>query len=252
MGTLERSHLVRAWGRASHYVPPPTSPGDSQRPDHSLGDHPQVSSGRPPDLLGAPPRCPWGSPQICSGLPQISPGFPHICSGLPPDLLRAPPRSAWGSPEMYLGLPLDLLGFPPDLLGAPPDLLGAPPDLPRPPIYSHGSPISPQTSPQISLQLFLPDLPRAPPRSPQESLPRSPPARSHLIPQARLGSLTPAPARLLPSLAPASSMKTASFLSSGPSHLLVTRLETASPPAHHLLQVPLCPDVTTRAGPDLV
>ena len=147
---------------------------------------------------------------------------------------------------MSLGLPLDLLGLPPDLLGAPPRSPQAPPYILMAPPYLLRPP------PRFPCNSSSPDLPGAPPRSPQGSLPRSPPARSHLIPQACLGSLTPAPARLLPSLAPASSMKTASFLSSGPSHLLVPRPETASPPAHHLLQVPLCPDVTTRAGPDLV
>ena len=50
VGTLECSQLVRARGRARHHAPPPTSPGDSQTPERSPGDHPQVSPG--------PPRCP--------------------------------------------------------------------------------------------------------------------------------------------------------------------------------------------------
>ena len=212
MGTLECSQLVRARGRARHHAPPPTSPGDSQTPERSPGDHPQVSPG-PPDVLRVPLQSPG---EICGGVPRRSGGSPG---------------EIWGEPQG------DLWGELQGNLGAAPRRYGGA-------LRISGGPSDPQAS---SI-----DLLGASPRSARGSLPRSPPARSHLIPQARLGSLTSGLAHLLPSLAPASCMKTANSLSSGPSYLLVPGPETASLPAHRLLQVPFCPGVTTRAGPDLV
>ena len=92
MGTLECSQLVRARGRARHHAPPPTSPGDSQTPERSPGDHPQVSPG-PPDVLRVPLQSPG---EICGGVPRRS-------GGSPGEIWGEPQGDLWGELQGNLG-----------------------------------------------------------------------------------------------------------------------------------------------------